>query len=88
MSIAVPVKAAESNLEDLLKQLRLGETITLIGSEGKPVALLVSLESTKNGPKPMPASDWEARLDILAQKVSLAWKSEKSAVETLSEMRR
>jgi antitoxin (DNA-binding transcriptional repressor) of toxin-antitoxin stability system len=86
MSIAVPVKAAESNLEDLLKQLRLGETITLIGSEGKPVALLVSLESTKNGPTP--ASDWEARLDILAQKVSLAWKSEKSAVETLSEMRR
>lgn len=88
MSIAVPVKAAESNLEELLKQLRLGETITLIGSEGKPVALLVSLEAAKNGPKPTPASDWEARLDTLAQKVSLAWKSEKSAVETLSEMRR
>lgn len=86
MSISVPVKDAESNLEELLKQLRLGDTITLIGSEGKPVALLVSLESAKNRPKP--ASDWEARLDILAQKVSVAWKSKKSAVETLSEMRR
>jgi len=32
-------------------------------------------------------SDWEARWDALAQKVGQAWKSEKSAVEILMEMR-
>jgi len=32
--------------------------------------------------------DWEARWDALAQRVSDAWQSERSAVELLSEMRR
>jgi hypothetical protein len=35
-----------------------------------------------------PVSDWDARMDELAKKISRAWKGEKSAVEALSEMRR
>lgn len=86
MSVVVPIEAAKHNLEDLLERLHLGETITLVTSEGTPLAVIVSL-------KPAPievelASDWEARWDALAQKVSRAWKSEKGAVEILTEMRR
>ena len=67
--------------------LPLGESITLIGPEGRPVALLVSLKSKKNESIKQ-TWDWEARIDTLAQKVSQAWKGEKTAVEVLSEMRR
>ncbi|MBN1236018.1 MAG: hypothetical protein JW999_08225 [Methanotrichaceae archaeon] len=48
--------------------------------------LLVSLKPGKAEQKSV--SDWDFRMDELAQKVSLAWKREKGAVEVLSEMRR
>ena len=85
-SMTVPVETAERDLKHLLDQLHLGETITLVSSEGTPLAVVVSLK-----PAPLevePASDWEGRWDVLAQKVSRAWKSDKSAVEILMEMRR
>ena len=86
MSITVPIETAERDLKSLLEQLQLGETVTLVGSEGVPEALLVSLKSAPA--KPQALSDWEARWDALTHKVSLAWKSERSAVEVLAEMRR
>ena len=85
-SMTVPIETAERDLQHLLGQLHLGETITLVSSEGTPLAVVVSLK-----PAPVegePASDWEARWDALAQKVSRAWKSNKSVVEILTEMRR
>lgn len=85
-SITVPVETAQRDLQHLLEQLHLGETITLVSSEGMPLAVVVSLK-----PAPVevePVSDWEARWDALTQKVSQAWKSDKSAVEILTEMRR
>ena len=82
----LPIETAERDLRRLLEELDLGDTVTLIGSEGAPQALLVSLRSAL---REAPAeSDWEARWDALAQQVSEAWQSEKSAVELLSEMRR
>jgi hypothetical protein len=86
MSEALPIKMAESNLEELLNGLPLGASITLIGSEGCPVALLVSLQPGKT--KKKQAGNWDDRMDALAQKVSRDWKGEKTAVEVLSEMRR
>jgi antitoxin (DNA-binding transcriptional repressor) of toxin-antitoxin stability system len=84
--MTVPVETAERDLQHLLERLHLGETITLVSSEGMPLAVVVSL---KPAPAEVePASDWEARWDALAQKVSQAWKSDKSAVEILMEMRR
>jgi hypothetical protein len=87
MSMNVPVETVVHDLKHLLEQLHLGETITLVGAEGVPLAVIVSLQP----PAPAetePTSDWEARWDALAQKVSRAWKSEKGAVEILAEMRR
>ena len=87
MSDAMPIKSAACNLEKLLKGLSFGESITLTGPEGGPVALLVSLKPGKIVQKSA-AIDWDARMDELARKVSCAWKGEKSAVDILSEMRR
>jgi antitoxin (DNA-binding transcriptional repressor) of toxin-antitoxin stability system len=85
-SMTVPVETAKRDLKDLLEQLHLGETITLVSSEGTPLALVVSLKLSPVEVEP--ASDWEARWDALTQRVSQAWKSDKSAVEILTEMRR
>ena len=84
--MTVPVEMAERGLEQLLERLHLGETVTLVNSDGTPLAVMVSLK-----PAPVkvePVSDWEARWDTLARKVSRAWKSDRSAVEILAEMRR
>jgi prevent-host-death family protein len=86
MSTSVSLETAKHNLEGLLEKLHLGETVTLVNSEGTPVAVLISLKSTPN--KPQLVSDWMAEWDALAQKISRAWKSDKSAVEILTEMRR
>ena len=86
MSVSVPIETAEHDLRRLLAQLQLGETITLVGSEGAPEAILISLKAAPSRPQSL--TDWEARWDALANKVSQAWKGDKSATETLAEMRR
>ncbi len=80
----VPIETAKKNLDSLLQQLRRGDTVTIVGAQGKPVAVLVSVKSEPA----MQVSDWQMRWDALAEKVSRTWKSDKSAVEVLREMRR
>ncbi len=86
MPITVPIETAERNLRSLLERLRLGETATLVSSTGAPEALLVSLKA--NADKPQSALEWDAQWDALSERVTQAWRSEKSAVEILTEMRR
>jgi hypothetical protein len=86
MSITLPIETAEKDLRSLLEELNLGETVTLIGAEGVPRALLVSLKPVLR--ENQEEADWDARWDALARQVSQAWNSEKSAVELLTEMRR
>jgi hypothetical protein len=86
MSITLPIETAERDLRGLLEELNLGDTVTLVGSEGVPQALLVSLRPVLRETEA--ETDWDARWDALARQVSDAWQSEKSAVELLSEMRR
>jgi hypothetical protein len=86
MSVSVPVETAEHDLRSLLAQLELGETITLAKPEGVPEALLVSLQAAPSQPQSL--IDWEARWGTLARKIGAAWKSDKSAQDVLTEMRR
>ena len=86
MPITLPIETAERDLKGLLEELNLGDTVTLIGAEGMPQALLVSLKPVSRETEA--EADWEARWAALARQVSEAWQSEKSAVELLSEMRR
>ena len=46
MTNQILMDAAERDLKGLLAQLSLGDTVTLADESGKPVALLVSLQST------------------------------------------
>jgi antitoxin (DNA-binding transcriptional repressor) of toxin-antitoxin stability system len=48
MSVEVSVSSAKKNLEDILAKLSPGETATLIGPEGRPMAVLVPLRSSEN----------------------------------------
>jgi antitoxin (DNA-binding transcriptional repressor) of toxin-antitoxin stability system len=86
MPITLPIETAERDLKGLLEELNLGETVTLISAEGMPQALLVSLRPVSREIEG--EADWEARWAALARQVSDAWRSERSAVELLSEMRR
>lgn len=85
MSVEVSVDAAKKNLEDILAKLSPGETATLIGPEGKPMAVLVPLKSSKEKAEEI---DWDTEWEDLARKIDSAWKSEKSALQILTEMRR
>lgn len=86
MSITLPIETAEKDLSSLLEELNLGETVTLIGAEGVPRALLVSLKPALREMRE--EADLEARWDALEWQVRQAWKNEKDAVELLTEMRR
>lgn len=85
MSVEVSVAAAKKNLEEILSKLLPGETATLISPEGKPMAVLMPLKSSEDAAKVL---DWDAEWKNLAQKIELAWKSKKNALEILTEMRR
>ena len=85
MSLEVSVSAAKKNLEEILSKLSPGETATLIDPEGKPMAVLVPLKSSEDAAKGI---DWDAEWEAMAKEIDLAWKSKKSALEILTEMRR
>ena len=46
MPNTMPIETAERDLRALLEELNLGESVTLVGSEGVPRGLLVSLKPT------------------------------------------
>ena len=70
MSITLIIETAEKDLRSLLEELNLGETVTLIGAEGVPRALLVSL---KPALCEIPEeAGWDARWDALARQVRQA----------------
>ena len=85
MSVKVSVDSAKKNLEGILAGLSPGETATLIGLKGNPLAVLVSLKSSEDAPTEI---DWDAEWQSLAREIDSSWKSKKSVLEILTEMRR
>ena len=86
MSHNVCIENASRDLKGLVEGLPTGESVTLVSGEGTPLALLVSLKT--EAPEALSPSEWLARWDRLSEKISQAWKTEKSAVEVIAEMRR
>ncbi len=85
MSVEVSVDSAKKNLEAILAKLSPGETATLIGPEGRPMAVIVPLRSSDEATEKL---DWDKEWQTLAREIDCAWKSEKSALQVLAEMRR
>jgi hypothetical protein len=86
MPTDVPVDEVARDLKGWLDQLPGGEVVRLTDSDGQGVAMLTSLREP--GGDPVSFEEWERRMRELAEEVSRAWKSEKSALEILAEMRR
>lgn len=84
-SQTVSVETLERNPRHWLERLLAGQTLTLVNSEGIPVAIMVSLHPPTSDTET--SLSWEAQWDDLARKISRAWKSDKGAVEILTEMR-
>jgi hypothetical protein len=78
------VEAAGPLLKGLLARMPAGEKLNLVGPDGKRVAVVYCIKPEK----PMSPEEWLAEWDALTEEISKAWKSEKSAVELVSEMRR
>ena len=85
MSVEVSVDSVKKNLENILASLSPGETATLIGPEGRPMAVLVPLKKSEDIAEEI---DWDEEWQALARRIDSAWKSEKTALQILSEMRR
>jgi antitoxin (DNA-binding transcriptional repressor) of toxin-antitoxin stability system len=65
MSVEVSVDAAKKDLEKLLAVLPPGEAATLTGSEGEPLALLISMKSSQ---KRDTEKEWDAEWNSLPRR--------------------
>ena len=84
MAETVHVEIAAQELVNLVGKLHQGETLTLVDSEGAPVAVLVSVRPGPVREKLAP-SEWMAQWDDLSRRVGEAWQNDKSALEVLAE---
>jgi len=80
------IGATGPELKQLIEILPEGETIEVLGDTGEEVAVLLTVK--RGSEKPLSPEEWLAELDALAEEIGRAWKSDKSAVELVSEMRR
>jgi antitoxin (DNA-binding transcriptional repressor) of toxin-antitoxin stability system len=85
--MTITIDKAQQDLTTILSQLKPGESATLVDGDGKPVAMLISLKADPCEKKLTP-TEWMAQWEALTQEIGRAWKGDKSAVETLLEMRR
>ena len=86
MAAEISIEALGGELRNLLDRLHSGESVTVVGADGQPVARLVSLKGESR--RRMSAEEWEARWDALAERISKAWKGNRNAVEAVAEQRR
>ncbi len=75
MSVEVSVNSAKKNLEDILAKLSPGETATLIGPEGRPMAVLVPLRSSEDEAAEI---DWDAEWQALAHEIDSAGRARRA----------
>jgi len=80
------IEVGNPQLGHVLEHLRPGERLNLLGPDGKRLAVVISAQP--EGEELLSPEEWLARLDARAERISRAWKSDKSAVEILAEMRR
>lgn len=86
MTLALPIEKAKKELDELVQQMHQGDTLTLINSQGEPVAVLISVKFS--APGAVLPHEREKQWKALAKEVGKAWKGLRGAVETLTGMRR
>ena len=86
MASEISIEALGSQLRELLDRIPSGESVTVIGPHGTPVARLTPLKP--QGEEADSGQDWLAEWDALAEEVGKTWKGGVSAVEAVAEHRR
>ena len=86
MAETLAIESTGPALRELLQHLPAGETVSLVDAEGKRVAVVLVVPPAAG--RPVTPEEWLAELDAAAERIGRAWKSEKNAVEMVSEMRR
>lgn len=81
----IGIRELKSRASEVVRAVKENRTRYVITQRGKPAAIIVPLDAAP----PEKSSDevWERLLE-LGEEIGKGWKSEKSAVEILSEMRR
>ena len=85
MPTTITLDEAAYNLEELLRGLSPGDTVTLVEANGAPLAVLVTIRPAVPCPS---VPDWSRRWRELAGEIGQAWKAEQSALQILADMRR
>jgi len=91
MAMILPIHTALEELPELLRRLRPGEVITLTEADGTPRAVLVGVGQAVRRSEALSAENseaWWTNWDPLASQIGHAWKSGRSAVEAVQEIRR
>lgn len=87
MSTTIAIEEAQRQLRRILQNAPGGDSVTVVDATGTPLGLLVSLnfETQQAGMDP---EEWTRQWDALTKRINATWKSDKSAVQILSETRR
>lgn len=85
MPTTITLDEAAQHLKTLLRELSVGDTVTLTETNGVPLAVLVGINPVASS---SPILDWSQRWHQLAAQINQAWQTEQSALQILAEMRR
>ena len=78
----VGIRELKNRASEIIRQVREEQVEYVVTHRGRPVARLVPFTVEEDGERA-----WQ-ELDQLSQEVSARWRSDKSALELLTEMRR
>jgi len=91
----VGVRELKNKTSEIIRAVREEKTKYIITYQGRPVGLLLPIDEEapdehllQASKEAVEAEDVWAELERLSKEISAAWKSDKSAAELLSEMRR
>jgi antitoxin (DNA-binding transcriptional repressor) of toxin-antitoxin stability system len=87
----VSIKKMPPEMAEIFDNLSKGESVTVLDEDGKPKVVLVTVAATPAEVQSrfQPIHDeWFEDWDKMAREIAKDWKSDKSALEVLSEMRR
>lgn len=91
----MPVRTLPPTMIELLKQLPAGETVRFVSESGATEAILVSIRGSMESQSLLEDQSilleqdtWLQDWQDMAQRIAADWKSDKTAVEIVSELRR
>lgn len=84
---SIGVRDLKTHASGIVQQVREGQVSYMVTHRGHPVGVLSPLDAGTVSSPSKPDGGWD-RLGKLADRIGKGWKSKKSSVEIISEMRR